>query len=640
MGTSRGVLPAARSALAVRLMTRVMRRHAARRFHAVRLAEGGVPQVAADTAVVVYSNHPSWWDPAMFMLLHERGFPGRAGYGPMEQEALGRYRVLERIGVFGLPPGARGARRFLRVGAAVLDAPGTVLWVTAEGEFADARRRPVVLRPGVAHLLRGRSGVVAVPLALEYPFWDESAPEALARFGPPLAAEPGRDVAGWQAALGDALAATMDRLADDAMARDPARFAVLAGGRVGVGGVYRFVAAGAGGMAWRAGDAGAPRAALMAWHLVLEALCWLAAVLALVPVGMMAQNLLLFRAPRAPGPVPDVSVVVPARNEAAQVDACLAALRASTGVALEIIVVDDNSADDTAARVCRAAAADARVRLHRAPPLPPGWGGKMHACHEGAGQARNPVLLFLDCDVRVAPGAVAAMAGYLRGAGVALASGFPRQVTGTVGEALLIPLIHVVLLGYLPLPGMRLTGHAGFGAGCGQVMVADAAAYRTVGGHAAIRGSWHDGLHLPREFRLRGYRTDIFDAAPMATCRMYRSFAATWDGLARNAHAGMATPAALPVWSVLLGGGMIAPFLLLPLAWAALPGAWATAVLGWATGALLLARGVVAWRFRQGWLPVLLFPAGVAALLAVQWQALLRPARAGVTWRGRTRSAA
>jgi len=218
-------------------------------------------------------------------------------------------------------------------------------------------------------------------------------------------------------------------------------------------------------------------------------------------------------------------------------------------------VVDDNSTDDTAARVQLAAAADPRMRLHWAPKLPPGWGGKMHACHEGALQARHPVLLFLDCDVRVAAGA---MAGYLRRTGVALASGFPRQQTGTPGEALLIPLIHVVLLGYLALPGMRLSHHPGFGAGCGQVMVADAAAYRAVGGHAAIRGSWHDGLHLPRAFRRHGQRTDIFDAAPLATCRMYRGLAETWQGLAKNARAGMATPAALPVWTLLLGGGVAA----------------------------------------------------------------------------------
>jgi 1-acyl-sn-glycerol-3-phosphate acyltransferase len=226
---------AARSPLAVRLMTRVMRRQLARRFHAVRLA--APPSVDPGDAVVVVSNHPSWWDPAVFILLHTMFFAEREGYGPMEAEALGRYGVLARIGIFGLPPGRAGARRFLEAGDAILRARRTVLWVTAEGTFSDVRRAPV-LRPGVAHLLRGRTGVTVLPLALEYPFWNESTPEALARFGPPLSADPARSVDDWQAALTGTLSATMAHLAEDAIARDPGRFATLLGGHVGIGGPY------------------------------------------------------------------------------------------------------------------------------------------------------------------------------------------------------------------------------------------------------------------------------------------------------------------------------------------------------------------------------------------------------------------
>ena len=146
---------------------------------------------------------------------------------------------MRRIGVFGLDlDDWRGASQFLQVGRAVVRATGTVLWVTAEGRFTDPRRRPLRLRPGVAHLLHGQSNVVAIPLALEYPFWNESAPEALMRIGTPLAASPGRRVLDWQALLSDALTATMDRLAEDAAAREFTRFDTLAGGRVGVGGLY------------------------------------------------------------------------------------------------------------------------------------------------------------------------------------------------------------------------------------------------------------------------------------------------------------------------------------------------------------------------------------------------------------------
>ena len=97
------------------------------------------------------------------------------------------------------------------------------------------------------------------------------------------------------------------------------------------------------------------------------------------------------------------------------------------------------------------AASDARVRLEAAPPLPAGWCGKQHACHVLAQLAKNPLLVFMDADVRLAPDALARMAGFMEENPVALASGVPRQETGTFSERLLIPLIHFILLGFLPM---------------------------------------------------------------------------------------------------------------------------------------------------------------------------------------------
>lgn len=368
-----------------------------------------------------------------------------------------------------------------------------------------------------------------------------------------------------------------------------------------------------------------------------SAACWAAAALAALPASMIAPNLLFFRRPRPAAERHAVSVIVPARNEEAAIGPCVRRLLASTGVDLEVIVVDDDSDDGTAAVVRALAAGDGRLRLHASPPLPPGWSGKQHACRVGASQARHPVLLFMDCDVRVEPGAVAAMAGFLKRSGAALASGFPRERTGTLGEALLIPLIHVLLLGYLPMLLMRWSRHVGLGAGCGQIMLADAAAYNGTGGHAMIRRSWHDGLNLPRAFRRCGHRTDIFDATALAECRMYHGFRATWLGLSKNAHEGMATSRALPVWTVLLGGGLVAPFLLLPFAWSLAPGSGATLGLTIGAGALLLVRLALALRFRQSLISVPAMPFGVTLLLLLQWRVLLGQAGGRPqVWRGRT----
>jgi 1-acyl-sn-glycerol-3-phosphate acyltransferase len=214
----------------------VMRRQMAGAFRAVRVARPGPPDVPADAPLIVYANHPSWWDPAFFMVLATGPMRERVSYGVIEAAALERYGFMKRIGLFGVEPGTReGAVRFLRVGRHVLAQPRAMIWMTAQGEFADPRA-PVALRPGLAHLMARVPGAVAVPLAVEYPFWTEKRPEALCEFGAPVRAE--GDVEASTDRLRDALQSTVDGLARRAMARDPAAFASLIDGTRGVGGIY------------------------------------------------------------------------------------------------------------------------------------------------------------------------------------------------------------------------------------------------------------------------------------------------------------------------------------------------------------------------------------------------------------------
>ena len=210
-----------------------------RRFRAVRLSRTGLPRVAPGRPVIVYGNHPSWWDPALYILLAARCFPGRPGYGPMDVKALGRYGVFERMGVFGIDPETpRGAASFLQTSLRVLDDPRHMLWITAEGGFNDVRARPLRLRPGLAHLARRVPNAIILPLAIEYTFWNESRPEALARFGDPIDTGRDRSVADWTAHLEAELARTMDALAAESVERAPALFQPLLRGRTGVGGIY------------------------------------------------------------------------------------------------------------------------------------------------------------------------------------------------------------------------------------------------------------------------------------------------------------------------------------------------------------------------------------------------------------------
>lgn len=378
---------------------------------------------------------------------------------------------------------------------------------------------------------------------------------------------------------------------------------------------------------------------------------WLAVMglaLATVPAALFAVNLPVFRPPPKPRGAQDreadlaaVSVLIPARDEEDVIGPAVRSVLANRGVELELIVLDDGSEDATATIVEEIAASDPRLRLESAPPLPTGWCGKQHACAVLAEHASHPVRVFLDADVRLAPEALARIAASLETSGAGLVSGFPRQETGTWAEKLLIPLIHFVLLGFLPLRAMRRSASPAYGAACGQLVAVRADAYDQVGGHRAIRRSLHDGLHLPRLFRRRGWTTDLFDATDLAVCRMYGDARQVFAGLAKNAHEGLGSPGTILVWTLLLGGGQVLPFAMLAavaLGWVGTAVAPAVLALS-APGALLVwgARAVAARRFRQPWLGVVLHPLGVATLLGIQWWALGRHlAGRPASWKGRS----
>ena len=349
-------------------------------------------------------------------------------------------------------------------------------------------------------------------------------------------------------------------------------------------------------------------------------------VCALVPTVIFAINLRLYREPRrgtqAGAPI---SVLIPARDEETGIGAAVASVMANTGATFEVLVGDDGSTDRTA-EIARAAGA----KVIAIPALPAGWCGKQHACAVLARHASHPVLVFMDADVRLAPDALVRMGAFLDETNVDLASGFPRQETGTILEKLLIPQIHFVLLGFLPLRRMRRSRHPSYGAGCGQLFIARRAAYEAAGGHAGIRATLHDGLKLPRLFRAAGFTTDLFDATNLATCRMYRTNGEVWRGLMKNATEGLGAPATIFPATVLLALGQVAPWCLL-----------------WTSGVpqLLGAAGILAsliprlagWRrFRQSLLGVLGHPMGVVLLIAIQWQALFK-LWCGLSprWRGR-----
>lgn len=368
-------------------------------------------------------------------------------------------------------------------------------------------------------------------------------------------------------------------------------------------------------------------------------LAWWCLLLAVIPAWFYFRNLSVFTPPADPPPeaiLPTVAVLVPARNESQNIEGCLRGVLASRGVDLEVVVLDDHSEDDTAALVQRIAESDPRVRLVYGAELPAGWNGKQHACAQLAQSTQREALVFLDADVRLEPDAVRRAVYVLRSRGVDLLGGFPRQLTESWLERLLIPLILFVLLGYLSLRQMRRSFGPAWAAGCGQLFITHRAAYLASGGHAAIRASRHDGITLPRAYRRARLRTDVLDASQIATCRMYRGAREVWNGLAKNATEGAAAPRTIVPVTLLLLVGQVAPAAGVAIAVAT--SRWTEAVLFAAAWAVSIAIRVhAAARFCQPISGAVWHPLGVATLLMLQWWALGRSLLGlRTSWRGRS----
>lgn len=216
-----------------------LRRH----FHCVGLHREGFDPRSIDDGqpVIVYGNHPSWWDPLIAHFLNSSLFRDRQFHAPIDAAALRQYRVFEKLGFYGVDlRSTTGSATFLRTSMAILNAGDTTLWITPEGRFCDARDHATPLMPGLAHLCTKLDRGWIVPLALEYPFWDERLPLCVARFGTPLDVRNGTDwdKPRWNDILTEHFRVNQRRLADGVIAREPSQIDPLMIGSVGAGAFY------------------------------------------------------------------------------------------------------------------------------------------------------------------------------------------------------------------------------------------------------------------------------------------------------------------------------------------------------------------------------------------------------------------
>ncbi len=343
---------------------------------------------------------------------------------------------------------------------------------------------------------------------------------------------------------------------------------------------------------------------------------------ALALTAHTVRNAALLRVPTERTTGERVSVLLPVRDEAGRVGACVTALLASTGVDLEVVVLDDGSSDGTADAVAAVAQGDPRLRLLTGRPLPAGWLGKPHACQQLADAAAptSDVLVFVDADVLLAPHAVAATVALLEHADLDLLSPYPRQ-DAPGATRLVQPLLQWSWLTFLPLGLAERSPRASLSAANGQLLAVRRDAYDRAGGHAAVRAEVVEDVALLRAVKRAGGRGGVADGTAIATTRMYGTWRELVDGYGKSLWT-----LPLPAVGLLLGLYVVPPV-------AALRGSRAGA-LGYA--AAVAGRVVAARRTGSRPLPdALAHPLSVGLLAALAVRSRWARRRGSLTWKGR-----
>lgn len=350
-----------------------------------------------------------------------------------------------------------------------------------------------------------------------------------------------------------------------------------------------------------------------------------------------AVNMHLIRRPRDESVTigERVSILIPARNEAARITPTLRSLLAQEGLPdMEILILDDGSTDGTGDVIRQVVGADPHVKVIDGPDdlPPPGWLGKSWACHRLAQEATGDVLVFIDADVQLSARAIASTIHQMRQGALDLLSPYPRQVAVTRAERVTQPLVVWSWVTALPIRITERSHYPSMAAAVGQFLVVDARAYRISGGHAAVSDMILEDVGVLRALKRAGFAGAPADGSAVASCRMYTSWPEIYDGYTKSVWSAVQpTPVAYALVTVMTLA-YVAPPVFAVLGPGRATRAWGVA--GYASG--VLGRYVVARRTGERiWPDVLAQPASVATFAGLILASLKRHRDGNLTWRGR-----
>lgn len=328
---------------------------------------------------------------------------------------------------------------------------------------------------------------------------------------------------------------------------------------------------------------------------------------------------------------PRVSVLIPARNEEANVGACIKGLLSQNYGNFKIHVLNDQSTDSTGAIIEKCGKQYPEVQAIHGKPLPMGWGGKNWACHQLSQHADGEILIFTDADNRpVSPNAIANTVAYMQKLELGLLSAFPEKVTGTLAEKLVVPVVDMFVYAGLPLWLTYFSRLPSLAAASGLWIAFTREAYQLIDGHQAVSNQIVEDVELSRLAKKKGIKILTSAGTGVVSCRMYHSFSEVWNGFSKNLF-GLVRYQMIPFFILILS-----LFTMCVLPYMAV---WFAPLRGPAIVAIVMnivIRMVLALKYRHPFFSsVILHPFGVLLTLLIGINSFFQVRHGRLQWKGR-----
>ena len=342
---------------------------------------------------------------------------------------------------------------------------------------------------------------------------------------------------------------------------------------------------------------------------------------------------------RLPAPAPMVSVLVPARNEGENIRACLESLSNQDYPNYEILVLDDNSSDNTSDIVEQIAAFDKRVHLYHGAPLAEGWAGKPFACQQLARKALGEWLLFVDADTTHTPQMLRSVMSLCLELKPSLLSGFPRQTGTALPQKIAIPVIYFMIFSWFPLWIVQYLKKPRPSMAIGQFLLFNTKDYWSIGGHQAVKSRILEDVWLGIEITRWGGRHIAIDLSQVVSCNMYRNVRVMREGFIRWMYS-IATLSPVALIGLILAACL---FYLVPFYWlwrglvdSAYTTSWQSIII-FQLVIIYGMRCIVDNHFKEPLVSSIAHPLGFSFLCMCACQAVYRFfARIGISWKERT----